>query len=45
MAAWDIRWTAGQHLTESICQDVNQYMIDLKDDFGQPFFKPTEAGE
>lgn len=44
-AAWDIRWTAGEHLAEYICQDDNQYMIDLKDDFGQPFFKPTESGE
>jgi hypothetical protein len=44
-AAWDIKWAAGQHLTEYICQDDNQYMIDLKDELGEPFFKPTTEGE
>jgi hypothetical protein len=39
---WNIPWRAGQELQEYICQEENQYMFDLKDDFGQPFFKATE---
>jgi hypothetical protein len=39
--AWNIRWTEGQELQEYICQEENQFLIDLKDDFGEPFFKPT----
>ena len=40
---WNIRWSEGQELQEYICQEENQYMIDLKDDFGQPFFKATKT--
>jgi len=40
---WNIPWRAGQELQEYICQEENQYMFDLKDDFGQPFFKATKA--
>ena len=36
--AWDIPWRAGQELKEYICQENNQWLIDLKDDFGKPFF-------
>lgn len=42
---WNIKWAAGQDLQEYICQEENQYMFDLKDDFGEPFFKPTTAGD
>jgi hypothetical protein len=37
--AWDIPWTAGQDLAEYICQENNQFLLKLKDDFGQPFFE------
>jgi hypothetical protein len=36
--AWDIPWNEGGELTEYICQENNQFLLDLKDDFGQPFF-------
>jgi hypothetical protein len=42
--AWDIPWSEGQELTEYICQENNQFLIDLKDDFGEPFFAPTPGG-
>ena len=37
--AWDIEWAEGQELAEYICQENNQFLIDLKDDFGHPFFQ------
>jgi len=37
--AWDIPWTAGAELTEYICQENNQFLLKLKDDFGKPFFE------
>jgi hypothetical protein len=40
---WNIRWSEGQELQEYICQEENQFLIDLKDDFGQPFFKSTKT--
>ncbi len=40
--AWNIRWSEGQDLQEYICQEENQFLIDLKDDFGEPFFKTTD---
>jgi hypothetical protein len=40
---WNIRWTEGQELQEYICQEENQFLIDLKDDFGEPFFQATES--
>ena len=40
---WNIRWTEGQELQEYICQEENQFLIDLKDDFGEPFFQPTRT--
>ena len=39
--AWDIPWHEGQDLAEYICQENNQFLVDLKDDFGEPFFQPT----
>jgi hypothetical protein len=37
--AWDIPWTAGAELTEYVCQENNQFLLKLKDDFGNPFFE------
>ena len=37
--AWDIEWSEGQELTEYICQENNQFLLELKDDFGNPFFE------
>jgi hypothetical protein len=36
--AWDIPWNEGAELAEYICQENNQFLLDLKDDFGNPFF-------
>jgi hypothetical protein len=36
--AWDIPWRAGQELEEYICQENNQYLRHLNDDFGNPIF-------
>jgi len=43
--AWDIPWSEGQELAEYICQENNQFLIDLKDDFGNPFFEKTTGAE
>jgi hypothetical protein len=37
--AWDIPWTEGAELAEYICQENNQFLLKLKDDFGNPFFE------
>lgn len=37
--AWDIPWSEGAELAEYICQENNQFLIDLVDEFGNPFFK------
>jgi len=37
-AAWNIPWRANGELAEYICQENNQYLIRLTDDFGQPLF-------
>jgi hypothetical protein len=34
--AWDIPWSANAELQEYICQENNQYLSNLTDDFGQP---------
>jgi hypothetical protein len=39
--AWDINWSEGQELADYICQENNQFLIDLDDDLGQPFFKKS----
>ena len=41
--AWDINWNDGSELSEYICQENNKYLVDMKDDLGQPFFKKTEG--
>ena len=38
-AAWNITWRPSGELTEYICQENNQYLIRLTDDFGQPLFE------
>ena len=35
---WSIGFTPGEELTEYICQENNKYLLNLKDDFGLPFF-------
>jgi len=40
---WNIPWTEDADLAEYICQDNNQFMVDLKDEFGEPFFQRTEG--
>ena len=39
--AWDIKWSEGQELAEYICQENNKFLLDLKDDLGNPFFEKT----
>jgi len=36
--AWDISWDPVDELKEYICQENNQFMMRLTDDFGQPVF-------
>ena len=43
--SWDIPWRAGQELQEYICQENNQYLQRLTDDFGQPIFSDPRAGK
>src|SRR5690606_41608680 len=43
--AWDIEWLEGAGLAEYICQENNQFLIDLKDDFGMPFFQRPDPEE
>ena len=43
--SWDIPWLAGAELAEYICQENNQFLIDLKDDFGNPFFEDVPTLE
>jgi hypothetical protein len=43
--AWDIPWSEGQDLAEYVCQENNKFLIDLKDDFGNPFFAKTNGVE
>jgi hypothetical protein len=37
--AWDIPWRNGLEMKEYVCQENNQYLINVKDDFGRPFFE------
>lgn len=36
--SWDTSWSEGQELQDYICQENNQFIIDLDDDLGAPFF-------
>lgn len=40
--AWDIPWVEGADPQEYVCQGDNQYLIDLKDDLGYPFFSDVD---
>ncbi|MGD8325129.1 MAG: hypothetical protein PVF50_12250 [Gammaproteobacteria bacterium] len=40
--AWDIPWLEGAELQEYICQENNKFLLELKDDFGHPFFSDIE---
>lgn len=40
--AWDTSWTEGAELQEYICQENNKYLIELKDEFGNPFFSDID---
>lgn len=42
-AEWDIPWVEGQELQDYVCQENNKFLIDLTDDFGQPFFQKTQG--
>ena len=37
--SWDISWAEGQELDEYICQEGNEVIHFLLDDFGNPFFE------
>ena len=41
--AWDINWIEGQELGDYICQENNKWMIDLTDDYGNPFFEKSQG--
>ena len=44
--AWDIPWDPNGELMEYICQENNQYLNHLVDDFGEPIFGPRrQPGE
>jgi hypothetical protein len=43
--AWDIPWMEGAELQEYICQENNKFLLDLKDDFGNPFFEKSTGVE
>jgi hypothetical protein len=34
--AWNLAWRPDGELAEYICQENNQYLLRLTDDFGQP---------
>ena len=38
-AAWDVQWDAKDELKEYICQENNQFLLRLTDDFGEPIFR------
>jgi hypothetical protein len=41
IAEWDILWEEGRELQDYVCQENNKFLIDLKDDYDQPFFEKT----
>ena len=41
--AWDINWNDGQELQDYVCQENNKFLLDLHDDYGEPFFEKTEG--
>ena len=43
--AWDTEWAEGEELAEYICQENNQFLVDLTDELGMPFFQRPDAEE
>ena len=43
--AWDTEWAEGQELAEYICQENNQFLVDLTDELGMPFFQRPDPEE
>ena len=43
--AWDINWIEGQELQDYICQENNKFLLDLTDDYGEPFFEKSSGLE
>lgn len=41
--AWDINWNDGSELQDYVCQENNKFLLDMTDDFGEPFFEKTEG--
>ncbi len=41
--AWDINWIEGQELQDYVCQENNRFLLDLTDDYGNPFFEKTHG--
>lgn len=37
--AWSMNWVRGGELAEYVCQENNNYLIDLKDDLGMSYFE------
>jgi hypothetical protein len=38
---WDINWLEGEELQDYVCQENNKYLLDMKDDLGEPFFEKS----
>jgi hypothetical protein len=41
--SWEIPWVDSADMQEYVCQENNQYMFDLMDDYGEPFFKKSNG--
>lgn len=41
--AWDINWNDGSELQDYVCQENNKFLLDMTDDFGEPFFEKSEG--
>ena len=40
---WTIRFEENPYTFEYICQENVQYLLEMRDDFGEPFFERTET--
>lgn len=38
---WDIEWLEGAELQDYVCQENNKFLLDMKDDLGEPFFEQS----
>ena len=45
--AWDVPWLEGAKLAEYICRENNMFLLEIKDDHGNPFVEdvPTQTPE